>query len=629
MTLRGTTQAMKKETAVIPKPTRLRRPSVEETLRAPAKTQLRAPAKTQLRAGALAAVLALILSACGSTSGGSGTSALGPGFNLASKQVLNPSTKTGGTLNLISSQSFDSIDPGITYAAQTWNLFRMFARPMMAYEHTPGGNQIVGDLATGPGQQSNGGKTWTYTLRDNATFEDGTPITSGDVRWAIERANWSSLVGNGPTYFSNILTPPNDPRFTGLDVYKSGDAMFDKIIVTTDPRKITFNLPQAFGEFDYVMTLLQTAPVERTVDSKDSGATYGKKPISTGAYKIQSYDPGKELKLVPNPAYNQVSDPNHMHVARVDLVDVQLGVSSAERDQRLFDGQADADLGSALTVANHAKVLQDDVLKSQADDAPDASISYASINTQLIPDVTCRQAIEYAVDKNTVLNQLGGRWGGTIATNLLTNGIPGAVQFPSYTYLPDKAKSLLAQCKANSPSLFDGSGALSFKIAAQTNAPDLQNAATAIQSSLAGVGINTEVALFPFDQYSQYCGNQAYAKAHKLGMCLANWGPDWLTGYGMLDQLVTHNGIATTGSQNTSFLDDPTVNALEKEALSSGEAGTQQQDWVKIDHRVMDLAAVVPLVDRKVMRFRSAKLTNVMIDQAGSGGYDLSVLGVK
>jgi peptide/nickel transport system substrate-binding protein len=604
---------MKKETAVIP--------------------TLRATGTKWLRAGAAAAALALALTACGSTGAGTGKSGMGPGFDKASTEVLNPlnlaTAKAAGTLNLVSSQTFDSIDPGITYAAQTWNLFRMFARPMMAYEHTPSGNKLVGDLATGPGVQSNGGKTWTYTLRDNATFEDGNPITSSDVRWAIERANWSSLVGNGPTYFHNILTPPHDPRFTNLDVYKNGDKAFDDIIVTTNPKQIVFNLPKAFGEFDYVMTLLQTAPVERAVDSKDSGATYGKKPISTGAYEIQSYDPGKELKLVPNPAYNQQSDPDHMHAALAATVDVQLGVNSSERDQRLLDGQADADLGSALTVANHAKVLQDPTLKSQTDDAPDSSISYASINTQLITDLSCRQAIEYGVDKATVLNQLGGQWGGTTAGNLLTPTIPGAVQFSSYDYSPDKAETALAKCKADSPKLFDGNGGLSFKIAAQTNAPDLQNAATAIQSSLAGVGINTQVILFPFGQQGQFCGNPSFANAHKLGMCLANWGPDWLTGYGMLDQLVTGNGISATGSQNTAFLNDPTINDLENKALASGDPNAQQRDWVQVDHRVMDLAAYVPLIQRHVMRFRSARLANVMIDQAGSGGYDLSVLGLK
>ncbi|MFL6115343.1 MAG: ABC transporter substrate-binding protein [Catenulispora sp.] len=585
--------------------------------------------RLSIRAAAATAAVGLAAAACGSSAGGSGAGGMGPGFDKASAQVLNASTKTGGTINLISSQTFDSIDPGVTYAGSTWNLYRTFARTMMAYQHSPGGNQIVGDLATGPGVQSNGGKTWTYTLRDNATFEDGKTITSADVRWAIERANWSALTGNGPTYFRNILTPPNDPRFKDLDVYKPGaDKVFDTIIVTTDPKKITFNLPQAFSEFDYVMTLLQTAPVERGADI-NSGDAYAKHPVASGAYKISSYAPGKELKLVRNDAYNAVSDPGHMHVALADVIDVQLGVSAAERDQRLLTGQADADLGSALTVANHAKVLQDAVLKSQADDAPDNSVAFASINTKLIPNVDCRQAIEYGVDKGTVLNQLGGQWGGKIATNLLTAGIPGAQEFPTYDYDVPKAQAALTKCKAEAPNLFGSDGKLSFKIAAQVNAPDLQNAATAIQSSLAAVGIATEVKLYPFGQYSQYCGNQDYSMVHKLGMCLANWGPDWLTGYGMLDQWVTKNGIAATGSSNYAFLDDPVVNDLEKHALASVEPTTQQQDWVKMDHRVMDLAAYVPLVQRHVMRFRSARLTNVMIDQAGGGGYDLSVLGLK
>lgn len=576
---------------------------------------------------AAAAAIALAATACGSGSGGGGAGAMGPGFDLASKQLLNPSTKTGGTINLVSSQTFDSIDPGITYSASTWNLYRTFARTMMAYQHTPAGNQIVGDLAAGPGVQSNGGKTWTYTLREGATFEDGRNITSADVRWAIERSNWSSLIGNGPTYFRSILTPPNDPKFKDLDVYKDGDKAFDNIIVTTDPKKIVFNLPQAFGEFDLVMTEPQSAPVEKDKDSP-AGDLYSKRPISTGAYKIATYSPGKELKLVRNDAYNQNSDPDKMHVALADAIDVQLGVDSAERDQRLLTGEADADIGSALTVANHAKVLQDPVLKSQVDDAPDNSIAYASINTQLISNLDCRQAIEYGVDKSTVLNQLGGQWGGEIATNLLPKGIPGAVEFPTYDYNLPKAQAALTKCKGEAPALFTD-GKLSFKIAAQVNAPDMQNAATAIQSSLAAVGIDTEVKLYPFGQYAQYCGNQEYAKAHKLGMCLANWLPDWLSGYGMLDQLVTKNGISATSGQNYAFLDDPIVNDLEKHALASVEATTQQQDWVKIDHRVMDLAAVVPLTHRHIMRFRSARLTNVMINQAGSGGYDLSVLGLK
>ena len=590
--------------------------------------------KLSTRAAAVATAVALT-AACGS--GSSGASVTGPGFDLASKQVLNPAPKTGGVIDLTYGASFDSIDPGVTYSGPTWNLYRTFARPMLSYQHTPGGTQLVGDLATGLGQHSADGLTWTYTLREGATYENGTPIVAKDVKWAIERANWSSLVGNGPNYFTNILTPfdKSDPttkkfeKFQTLNVYKSGDADFAQIIETPNDHTIVFHLPHPFGEFDYVMSLLQTAPVPYKSDAADSGDAYGKKPLATGAYKIASFDNGKELKLVRNDAYNANSDPEKMHVAYADTIDIQMGIDASERDQRLLTGQADADIGAALTVANHAKVLQDPALKSQVDDSTDNSVTYSSINVQVVTNLDCRKAIEYAVDKDTVLNQLGGEWGGVKAGNLLPPAIPGAQTFDTYQYDPNQAKSELAKCKQSSPGLFESDGSLSFKLAAQTNNPDQQNVATAIQASLKDIGINAEIKLYPFGQYSQYCGNPDYAKAHRLGMCLGTWIADWLTGYGMLDQWITEHGIAPTGSSNWSFFADKQMLTFENQALNSADPAVQQSYWVKMDHLAMDQATMVPLVFRKVMRFRSAKLANVMINPAGSGAYDLSVLGLK
>lgn len=589
--------------------------------------------KLPFRATALAAVIAVALSACGSGSGGGSGS--GPGFNLASQQELNPSTKTGGTLNLITGLSgFDNMDPGGTYLGVTWNLFRTFSRTMLAFPHKIGDKQLVGDLATGPGVVSNNGKTWTYTLRQGATFEDGSAITSKDVKWAIERSNWSDyLKGNGPTYFYNILTPPDLPQFAkfeNLDVYKDGDAAFDKIIETPDDHTIVFNLPRPFGEFDYAMTLLQTAPVPYQRDLKDPEG-YAKKPMSSGAYKITYYDPTKELKLVKNEAYNSQSDPEHLHPTTVDTIDLQIGVDATERDERLLDGQADVDLGSALNVANYARVLQDPALKSQTDDSPDGSLIYASINTEVIPNLDCRKAIEYGIDKSTVLNELGGQWGGSIANRMLPDDIPGpkptSVMYP---FNANAAHDSLAACKAKNPELFDANGQLDFKLAVQTNNPDQQNAATAIQASLKQVGINADIKLYPYGGFAtQYCGNPAYALNHQLGMCISVWAADWPSGYGFLDQLVTEHGIGQNGGTNYSYLKDPKLLQIESQALSTNVLATQQQAWAQMDEVTMQDAAFVPLVQRNVLRFRSSRLTNVMINDAGEGAYDLSVLGVK
>ena len=53
------------------------------------------------------------------------------------------------------------------------------------------------------GKPSDGGKTWTYTLRPGLKSSDGTPITSADVKYAIERSNYApDVLSNGPTYFN-------------------------------------------------------------------------------------------------------------------------------------------------------------------------------------------------------------------------------------------------------------------------------------------------------------------------------------------------------------------------------------------------------------------------------------------
>ena len=54
------------------------------------------------------------------------------------------------------------------------------------------------DLATDLGTPSNGARTWTYHLRDDVFFEDGTPITAADVKYGIERSFAPELPGGAP-----------------------------------------------------------------------------------------------------------------------------------------------------------------------------------------------------------------------------------------------------------------------------------------------------------------------------------------------------------------------------------------------------------------------------------------------
>src|SRR5215510_7009041 len=179
-----------------------------------------------------------------------------PAFNAAIGKVYNPSTKKGGIVKMAISSDWDSIDPGDTYYGLSWNLVRLYGRALTMFKPKPGaeGNTLTGDLAESLGVPSDGGKTWTYKLRAGVKFEDGTPITSKDVKYAVERSIDKDVLVNGPTYFDDFL---NWGDYKGP--YKT-PTVEDKAIDTPDDRTIVFHLKQAFGGFDYFVMLPSTAP---------------------------------------------------------------------------------------------------------------------------------------------------------------------------------------------------------------------------------------------------------------------------------------------------------------------------------------------------------------------------------
>lgn len=152
--------------------------------------------QTIMRRSALAAVAAigstsLLLAGCSKADDNKDTPKAA-GANVATKSVVNASDKKGGTVTYEMSDVPDSFDPGNTYYAYMYNFSRLYARPLMTFEPAPGskGNTLVPDLAASKGASSDGGKTWTYKLRSGLKYQDGTPITSKDVKYAVERSNF-------------------------------------------------------------------------------------------------------------------------------------------------------------------------------------------------------------------------------------------------------------------------------------------------------------------------------------------------------------------------------------------------------------------------------------------------------
>ena len=571
---------------------------------------------------ALGAAASIFLSACGGgDTAESGDTAAAAGYDAGSTQVVNPSDKTGGTLRYAISSDFDSTDPGDTYYGFSWNFTRYYARTLLAFTPAPAqaSTELTTDLAAGMPEPNDDFTEWTVKIQEGLKYEDGSEITAQDIKYAIARSNYNGgELPNGPRYFESSLD--QEP----FNVYEVDDPMATFTAVETpDDYTLVFHLKESFSEFPYVLTQPQTAPVPQEADR---GALYRENVLSSGPYKFDgSYEPGVKLDLVRNEEWDPETDP--IRPALPDAVTVELGVDQNEIDQRLINGDIDVDLsGVGVGPAMKSQLIQDlESYEDNLDNPLSGALRYVNIHTPII-DTACRQAIAYAADHDSLHRAWGGDTGGDLATNLLPPTIPGSdPEANLYPSEDNKGDLEAAQAKLEECGKPDG---FKTNIAVREGRePDIATAES-LQESLKRVGIELEIQTFPAeDFFGQYAGSQDYVRENNIGLSVSGWIPDWASGYGFGYQITSGEAIQETGNYNTSELDDPEVNALWDQALTTEDPEERADIYSQIDTLVMEQAAILPVVFDRAMFYRSDELTNVYYTSSYAM-YDFMALGV-
>jgi peptide/nickel transport system substrate-binding protein len=560
------------------------------------------------------------------TAPNAGTPLTGAGYDAALTAVVNPSDHSGGTLTLAAAGLPDSFDPGNTYQSWMWDFSRLYATPLITYRACPGscGLQLVPGLATGLGQVSADGLTWTYHLKHGVKFEDGTPVTAQDVKYAVERGYDKSVLPSGTYDLQNVLA---DADYPGPYKDRAKNLMGLSSVTTPDAYTIQFHLQSRFPDFDHIVALPATAPVP---PGKDSGAQYQQHPLSTGPYMFQTFTANRQLTLVPNPHWQASYNPQVKQL--LSKIVVKLNVGSAAVDQQLLSGATDLDVsGSGVQDATRVRIFGSAALKSNADNPLTGTLQFAYLNTQVSPldNVACRRAVEYAADKTAVQAAFGGPVrGGPIASTVLPPVLAGYQKSDLYeaTTMPSgdiaAAKRELTAC--GQPSGFTTG------LAYENDQPAEVAAAQALRTSLARAGIQVQLSGYPSNSYySTDAGVPDFVHAHHLGIDLGVWTADWPDGYGFLDTLTDGSTIASSYNSNIEELNDSAVNGMFSRADGSPESSPARTAiWAQIDRQVMSDAAIMPEVYSAALLYRNPALTNVYVD-ARYGTYDFAVLGLK
>jgi peptide/nickel transport system substrate-binding protein len=152
---------------------------------APTKGEVVTIAARKFMAAAIVGV-ALVAVATGSGGGSNGSSG-----NTSATSSENPSSsgKTFADFRLAYDTGLDFLDPALGYTVESWQIMWNVYLPLLGYKHVngPDGATIVPYLAQDLPKVTDGGKTYTLTLRKGVKYSDGTAVKASDFKASIER----------------------------------------------------------------------------------------------------------------------------------------------------------------------------------------------------------------------------------------------------------------------------------------------------------------------------------------------------------------------------------------------------------------------------------------------------------
>jgi peptide/nickel transport system substrate-binding protein len=562
---------------------------------------------------AAVALLAVLLSACGSSSseskGSSNSEVVGTeGFQSPATTSLEG--KKGGTLEVLQEADFEHLDPGLAYYSVDYTVIFATQRPL--YSNKPNtASSASPDMASGPPEISSDNKTITVHMREGVKFSPpvNREVTAEDVAYAFQRATNPNIanpyVG---AYFKSVEGEP--------EAEKEGGKKPIKGITTPNKHTIVFKLTEPKAQFvaaALVMPISAAVPKEYAEKyDKNKPSNYAAYQVATGPYMIKNessgkvlgvgYFPGKSLTLVRNPNWNASTD---IRPGYLNEIQIKIGGSNAVIGRQVLEGN-NVVQSEPPTQANVR--LAAEKYKSQLVISPGAGSHYIGVNNKSGPfkNENLRKALWAALDRTAMDKARGG----TLVTNVMTHWLypsndpvwnevigfnaAGGIKGPKFDFNEhpegDMAVATEYMKKAGYPSgKYTGSETVTI---VGSKGPPAEQDAEIVNSTLKSLGFNTKFTLVETStMYAKYCN----VPKEEIDVCPSvGWIADFADPQTVLN--ITFNGklIVPTGNVNWSQANDPELNKAMNEAESVNGKGARAKAWGEIDTKLVEKAIAVP-----------------------------------
>lgn len=356
---------------------------------------------------ALGLAASFALAACGST-GQSGTgsyagsSSTGAASTNAVGNTGTVTTVSEKVLNIRIDSEPSTLDPNNGLTDQYGVIYSLVYEPLCRLDEN---GEAKAALAT-DWTVSDDGLTYTFQIRDDNKWSNGTASTAADFEYAIKRiakqesgTNWAQLVFD----------------IKGVSAAYSGKASVDDIGIHAEGNTLTVELESAEAYFPRMLAFSPYTPVNQEYVESQNGAFGTDVVIGSGPYYVESWSHDDVVVLKKNPYYWDVEN------TEFDTINVYVIGDANTATNMFLSNELDAvDITGTQVPSVEAAGYQ-----IQAYDSGRSVYLRLNYKNKVLQNEKIRQALSSAIDRETFANNVL-KDGSVAATGLVTNGIAGA-----------------------------------------------------------------------------------------------------------------------------------------------------------------------------------------------------------
>ena len=423
----------------------------------------------------MSAVLALVLAGGMTACGGSTSSVSG---SAAAQESEASSIETGDDImNIAFTDTVGTLNP----LNMNWNFINLYATSMEFLPLVQFNSDYDVDYLIAESITSQDDRTFTVKIRDNATWSDGEPITADDVVWTMMKFTCPDVAN--PNFDFTPFVGINDDGTSpeGAESVEGIQAVDDRTVQlkTKDP----MSLQTLYNNVLTWFCILPKHVLQDTPDDKLLTSSWFEKPdVVSGPYFVTDYDFSHYISYMANEKY-------FLGAPKIQKVNFRI-MDSSEILTGLQTGEIDmVHPLSSLPNEDRKTVEKLDGYTSSYTDPITNEMTF--FNTSKVTDPKVRQAIVYAIDRDTIVKQLLNGKGEVTDGFICSNSPYYDENKTKLSYDPDKAKQLLQEAG------WDGSQTLQYYVS--SNDSTAVKAAQLVQQYLGAVGVRIQINTVDFE----------------------------------------------------------------------------------------------------------------------------------